>query len=203
MTLQEVLTALRNADAAGDVQAAQRLAQIAESMQQPSAMDRLRELQRSQREARFAPREEPEPETTVGGNIKEAFKGVIPGAVGLLETAGTGIAALLPEDTEKSARAAIKEIAGIAKKPFEAGRGYEQSTGRQIGEGLGSMLAVAPMALMGPAGVAGGVGVGLAAGAGEARERAEREGATGEQRSSATALGTIPGAFDTAIDMVK
>ena len=33
MDLQNVLTALRNADAAGDTQAAQRLARIAQSMQ--------------------------------------------------------------------------------------------------------------------------------------------------------------------------
>lgn len=200
MDLQSVLTALRNADAAGDVQAAQRLAQIAKNMQ-GAAPQFDEEDDRIQRRLEELRNFKEAPKTTFGGNVKEAFKGVIPGAVGLLETAGTGIAALLPEDTEKAAREKIKEIAGVAKKPFEAGAGYEQSTGRQIGEGLGSMLAVAPMALMGPAGVVGGVGVGLAAGAGEARERAEREGATGSQRGTATALGAIPGGFDTAIDM--
>lgn len=198
MTLQEVLTALRNADAAGDTAAAQRLAQIAQSMQGGEAEQRSQQLR--QRLIDLQSRK-PEVETTFGGNVKEAFKGVVPGAIGLLETAGTGIAALLPEETEKSVRGTIKDVAGAAKKPFEAAPGYEGSTGRQLGEGLGSMLAVAPMALMGPAGIAGGVGVGLAAGAGEARERAERSGATGEQRGTATALGTIPGAFDTAIDM--
>ena len=167
MNLQEVLTALQNADAAGDTQAAEQLAQLARSMQQPSAMDRLRDLQRRQREARFAPRPEPEPETTFGGNVKELFKGIVPGAVGLAETAGTGIAALLPEETEKAAREKIKEIAGIAKKPFEAGRGYEGSVGRRIGEGLGSFLPVAPLGLLGAPGIAAGVGVGVAAGAGE------------------------------------
>lgn len=169
-----------------------------------SAIERRKSEQRSQqlqqRVAELQSRK-PEIETTIGGNVKEAFKGVVPGAVGLLETAGTGIAALLPEDTEKSVRSAIKDVAGIAKKPFEAAPGYESSTGRQIGEGLGSMLAVAPMAFMGPAGIAGGVGVGLAAGAGEARERAEGGGATGEQRGTATALGAVPGAFDTVVDM--
>lgn len=160
---------------------------------------RSAEVQRRLAEARQRPAVEPE--TTVGGNVKEFFKGVVPGAIGLAETAGTGISALLPEDTEKSAREKIKEIAGIAKKPFEAERGYEGSVGRRLGEGIGSFLPVAPLALLGAPGVAAGVGVGLAAGAGEARERAERGGATGEQRSTATALGTIPGAFDTAIDM--
>ena len=28
------------------------------------------------------------PKPTVGGNVKEAFKGLVPGAIGLLETAG-------------------------------------------------------------------------------------------------------------------
>jgi hypothetical protein len=141
------------------------------------------------------------PKTTVGGNVKELFKGLIPGAVGLVETAGTGISALLPDDTEKAAREKIKEIAGVVKKPFEAAPGYEDSIGRKLGEGLGSFLPVAPLGLLGATGVATGVGVGLAAGAGEARERAEQGGASADQRSTATALGTVPGAFDTAIDM--
>lgn len=160
---------------------------------------RSAEIQRRLAEAR---QRRPEaPETTVGGNVKEFFKGVVPGAVGLVETAGTGISALLPEDAEKAAREKIKEIAGIAKKPFEAGEGYEGSIGRRLGEGIGSFLPVAPLALLGAPGIAAGVGVGVAAGAGEARERAERGGASADQRSTATALGTIPGAFDTAVDM--
>ena len=38
------------------------------------------------------------PETTAFGHVKEAFKGLVPGAVGLLESAATGASALLPED---------------------------------------------------------------------------------------------------------
>lgn len=143
----------------------------------------------------------PAPETTVGGNIKEAIKGVLPGAVGLLETAATGASALLPEDMEKAAREKIASVAGVAKKPFEAAPGYEQSVGRRVGEGLGSFLPVAPLGFLGLPGVAAGVGMGVAAGAGEARQRAEQEGTTAEERSKATALGTIPGGFDTAVDM--
>jgi len=143
----------------------------------------------------------PPPQTTIGGNIKEAVKGVLPGAVGLLETAATGASALLPEDMEKAAREKIASVAGAAKKPFEAAPGYEQSVGRRIGEGLGSMVPTAPLAFLGLPGVAAGVGLGLAAGAGESRTGAEQEGATAEQRSKATALGAIPGAFDTAVDM--
>jgi len=160
---------------------------------------RSADLQRRITTARQRPA--PEPETTVGGNVREFLKGVIPGAVGLVETAGTGISALLPEDAEKAAREKIKEIAGIAKAPFAAARGYEGSIGRRLGEGIGSFLPVAPLGLLGAPGIAAGVGVGVAAGAGEARERAEQGGASAEQRSTATALGTVPGAFDTAIDM--
>jgi len=163
--------------------------------------ERYAEEDKVMAERRATRQQTPEEETTVGGNVLEAAKGVIPGAVGLLETAGTGIASMFGEDTEQAARESIKNIAGIVKKPFEAAPGYEDSVGRNIGQGLGSLLAVAPLAFMGPAGVAGGIGVGLAAGAGEARESAEAKGATAEERATATGLGTIPGAFDTIIDM--
>ena len=143
------------------------------------------------------------PETTVGGNVKEFFKGVVPGAIGLAETAGTGIAALLPDDTEKSAREKIKEIAGIAKKPFEASAGYEDSVGRNLGQGLGSTL---PFFALGPLGLAGrvaGSGLGVAAGAGEAREAAEAKGATGSERAMATALGAPTGLLDILAPQIK
>lgn len=141
------------------------------------------------------------PETSLLGEASELVKGVLPGAVGLVESAAIGASALLPEDMEKAARGAIARTATAAKRPFAASSGYEQSVGRRIGEGLGSMLPVAPLGLLGVPGVLTGVGVGLASGAGEARTRAEAEGAGMEQRGTATALGTIPGAFDTAVDM--
>lgn len=136
------------------------------------------------------------PETTVLGNVKEAFKGLVPGAVGLLESAATGASALLPEDMEKSARKKIKSVAGAAKAPFAAAPGYEESVTRKLSEAVGS---TAPFLLAGPFGLAGraaAVGLGVGAGAGESRTRAEEAGATGEQRSTATALGIIPGALE-------
>ena len=146
---------------------------------------------------------EPTPETTFGGNVKELFKGVVPGAIGLAETAGTGIAALLPDETEKSAREKIKEIAGIAKKPFEAAPGYEDSVTRKLSEGIGSTLPFFALGPLGPAArvVAGGLGV--AAGAGEAREAAEAKGATGEERRLATQLGAPTGLFDLLAPQIK
>jgi hypothetical protein len=91
MNLQDVLTALQRADAAGDTRAAEQLAQLARSLQQPSAQERLREFQRQKEEELLAPRPEPKVETTFGGNVKETFKGLVPGAINLAETAGTGL----------------------------------------------------------------------------------------------------------------
>jgi hypothetical protein len=136
------------------------------------------------------------PETTVLGQVKEGFKGLIPGAVGLVESAAVGASALLPEDYEKAAREKISNIAGAIKTPFAASAGYEESVGRKLGEALGStvpFLAAGPLGLAGRIGAA---GLGVGAGAGEARGRAEKEGATAEQRSTATALGIIPGAME-------
>lgn len=136
------------------------------------------------------------PKTTAFGQVKEGFKGLVPGAVGLLESAATGASALLPEDMEKSAREKIKSVADTAKSPFAAAPGYEDTVGRKLGEAVGS---TAPFLLAGPFGLAGrvgAVGLGLGAGAGEARTKAEEAGATAEQRGTATALGIIPGALE-------
>ena len=132
-------------------------------------------------------------EPTVGGQVKEFFKGLAPGAVGLLESAAVGASALLPEETEKRAREGIAGLAATAKKPFEAAPGYEDTVGRKFGEAAGSIV---PFLGLGPFGLAGRVGMaglGTGAGAGEARTRAEQEGATAEQRSTATGLGAVVG----------
>ncbi len=136
------------------------------------------------------------PETTVAGNVKEFFKGVVPGAVGLVEGAVTGASAMLPEEYEKATRAKTKEIASTIKAPFTAAPGYEESVGRKLGEGVGS---TAPFFALGPLGVAGklaAVGTGVAAGAGEARTRAEESGATEEQRRKATLGGAAIGSTE-------
>jgi hypothetical protein len=200
MDLQTVLTALRNADAAGDTQAAQRLARIAQSMQSSTQEDDIE----SRLQQLYAEREElRKPKTNVGGYAKEAFKGLVPGAIGLVETAGTGIASMLPDSTEKAAREKIKELAGIAKKPFEAAPGYEDSVVRKLSEGLGSTL---PFFALGPLGLAGravGAGLGVAAGAGEARESAEAKGATESERATATLLGAPTGLLDILAPQIK
>ena len=166
------------------------------SQEDANAEARLQQL-RAEREEMLKPK------PTVGGSIKEFGKGLVPGAINLLESAGTGISALLPDDTEKAAREKIKELAGIAKKPFEAGAGYEDSVMRKLGEGLGSTL---PFFAAGPLGLAGRVaagGLGVAAGAGEARESAEAKGATGEERRLATQLGAPTGLLDLLAPQIK
>jgi len=139
----------------------------------------------------------PEPvKTTFLGNVAELGKGVIPGAVGLGETAAAGLAALLPEEQEKAVRGKAAEISKSVRDTFAPAAGYEDSVGRKLGEGLGSTL---PFFALGPLGLAGRVaagGLGAAAGAGEARQSAEAKGATGSERRLATILGTPVGLLD-------
>jgi hypothetical protein len=141
----------------------------------------------------FKSREAEKKETTVGGQAKEFFKGLAPGAINLVESAAVGASALLPEETEKAARSGIASLASSAKKPFEATAGYEDTVGRKFGEAAGSII---PFLGLGPLGVAGRVGMaalGSGAGAGEARTRAEAGGATEGERAGATALGSVVG----------
>jgi len=181
MELSQVFQALRNADAAGDTEAAKRLAQIARGM--IAEGDTLDDTKK----------EKPKETPTVGGQIKEFAKGLVPGAIGLAESAGTGLSALLPDEQERSARKTISSLAASAREPFAAAPGYEETVGRKLGESVGS---VAPFLAMGPLGVAGRVGMaglGVGAGAGEARVRAEQGEASADQRSLATGLGSAVG----------
>jgi hypothetical protein len=149
---------------------------------------------RSQAEAlRAAPIEAPVPETTVGGQVAEFFKGIPAGAVGLTELAAIGASALAPDEYEQSIRDVIGSTAETLRSPFEASPGYEDTVLRKFGEATGSIapfLLTAPLGLPGLA-VAGGLGV--AAGAGEARVRAEEGGATAEEKERATQLGALVG----------
>jgi hypothetical protein len=133
------------------------------------------------------------PETTVGGGIKELFKGLAPGAINLAESVAIGASALLPEDTEKAVAAKARELAKSARAPFAAAPGYEDSVLRKLGEAGGSTI---PFFALGPFGLAGRAGMaalGTGAGAGEARVRAEEAGATAGERGLSTALGSVVG----------
>jgi hypothetical protein len=136
-----------------------------------------------------------EKDTTLGGELKEAVKGFIPGAAGLLETAATGAAALLPEEQEMAVRAKAAQLAGAARETFEAAPGYGESVGRKFGEALGSTAPFFALGPLGAAGRAGALGLGVGAGAGEARQRAEEEGGE-EAKGTATAAGAVIGASE-------
>ncbi len=145
-------------------------------------------------EASETPKEVAAP--TVGGQTKEFFKGLIPGGIGLVEQAGMGISALLPEEQEKATQQYIKEAAATAKDPFAAAPGYEDTIGRKFGEAAGSTL---PFFLAGPLGLAGrvaGYGLGIGAGAGAQVEKSAAEGATEGQQTTATILGAGVGATE-------
>ena len=138
----------------------------------------------------------PPPETSFLGEAKEFAKGLVPGAVGLVESAAVGASSLLPTDMEKGARESIGSVAGAIKAPFAAAPGYEESVGRKLGEGVGS---TAPFLMLGPAGWvgrAGMAGLAVGSGAGTARVRAEQGGATPEEISQATMLGAPVGAME-------
>jgi hypothetical protein len=134
---------------------------------------------------------------TLVGQAKEFVKGIPAGLVGTLGTAIEGGAAALPEFIEKP-------IVEKTRKAVEAlspdvTPGYEDTVGRKLGEATGSIGSfVIPGAAAGKAfgmgaGMVTGTALGGAAGAGEARQRAEMEGATPEERATATALGVLPG----------
>ena len=143
---------------------------------------------------------------TLVGQAKEFVKGIPAGFVGTLGTAAEGAAALLPESLEKpvveKTRKAVQALSP------EVTPGYEDTVGRELGQAVGSIGSfLVPGAVGGKAlgalgmgtraaGTLVGGGFGAAAGAGEARQRAEMEGATPEEKSQATALGILPGALE-------
>ena len=130
----------------------------------------------------------PPAKPTAVGQVGEFFKGLVPGAVGAVESAAVGASALLPDEWEPATRRGIASLAGALKSPFAATPGYEETIGRKLGEAGGS---IAPFLLTRSKPTAAGLGAGM--GAGEARTRAEQEGATADQIGRATALGSVVG----------
>lgn len=132
--------------------------------------------------------------TTISGELLEVLKGIPRGAAGLLESAATGVATILPEEPERAARQSITEFFKPAREQFAPAPGYEESVGAKAGEALGSTL---PFLATGPLGAAGrlivGGGLGAASGAEQALRSAEAAGATEGQTTAATALGALVG----------
>jgi hypothetical protein len=139
------------------------------------------------------------PETTLGGYVGEIGRGLASGAAGLVESAATGAAFLLPEEAEQAARQAIAEKGAEVQRGLLPAAGYEDTVVRKLAEATGSTLPFLATGLLGTPGLAAGIATGAAAGAGEAAKRAEAAGATEEEISKAAGLGLIPGLGETLV----
>jgi len=169
-------------------------------------------------EPELVPELEPElPDPTFGGALKETVKGVGRGFVGSLETAGKGLAALLPESAETPVVSGLEAVSE-ALSP-ELAPEYRDAEGLygflpKVGEGIGSFASflVPGGAAVGAARAAGAgaratgqlatgaaTTFGGALGAGEARERAQEAGATDGEVAAATGLGIVPGLIDAVV----
>jgi hypothetical protein len=135
-------------------------------------------------------------ETSLLGYGLETGKALLGGAAGLLESAATGAAFILPEEAEQAARARIAEIGGGVQEFLAPGEAYEDSTYLDLMRGVGSTVPFLAAAPFGAVGLAAGALTGITAGAGEAAQRAVAAGATEEEISKAAGLGTIPGALE-------
>ena len=125
--------------------------------------------------------------------IEEFGKGIPSGAIGLLESAALGGAALLSDENEESARETIQDVAASARSPFSADEGSEDAVGRKFGEAFGSFAGLGATALVPGVGIPAAAALAAGAGAGEARERARAGGATYDERATATGWGTLVG----------
>lgn len=169
-------------------------------------------------EPELVPEPEPElPDPTFGGALKETVKGVGRGFVGSLETAGKGLAALLPESAETpvvSGLEAVSEALSPELAPEYRDAGGLYGFLPKVGEGIGSFASflVPGGAAVGAARAAGAgaratgqlatgaaTTFGGALGAGEARERAQEAGATEGEVAAATGLGIVPGLIDAVV----
>ena len=123
------------------------------------------------------------------GMLENIAKGFGSGVTGMLESSALGAATLLEEDAELKARSKIQEFFDIDMLKGAD----EDSISYKLSSGIGSIAALAPAALAGPAALPLAGAVAAGAGAGEASERARAYGATEEERSSAALRGTAIG----------
>jgi len=173
-TLEELGIALKNAHAAGDVEAARKLANAIRT---------------------YSPQPEPTEDTSLFGYIPETAKAIAAGGAGMIESALTGASFILPEEAEQAARRKIAEVGGGVQEFLAPDEAYE-GTYLDLMRGVGSTLPFLAAAPFGAPGIIAGAAVGVGAGAGEAAQRAEAAGATEEEISTAAGYGMIPGAFE-------
>ena len=173
-SLGRILTGIKNAEAAGDAKAVAELTKMYN--------DREQELYGSVESS------------SDSSFLKNVGTGLASGAIGMYESAALGGAALLEEEEELKAREKIQSVASS----FRPDGGDKDSLTYKLSSGLGSIGALLPTALLGPAAlpVAGAIASG--AGAGEASERAREFGATEEERNAATFRGSLIGLTEIA-----
>ena len=125
--------------------------------------------------------------------LGELGKGTGRGAVNLLESAGLGAAALLPEEQELPVREFIRSLGYSARSGLQPDLGVEDmmigEEAGKFGEALGSFAPLAATAFIPGVGVPIAGGLAMGAGAGEASERARAAGASQEDRNKAALLG--------------
>lgn len=180
-SLEQVQTAIRNAQAAGDAGAVAALKDYEEDIKRDIAMLR----------AIAPPRET--------GVVEDVTSGFGAGVIDVGELALLGGAAALEEEAELAAREKIK--AGAAALRPEGGD--PDSISYQISQALGSIAGLAAVpATAAVAGAPGAAAIGLGAlaaagaGAGEASERARAAGATEEERGTVALRGAGIGLLD-------
>jgi len=197
-TIQELGTALKNAYAAGDIEATRKLATAIQEMRSRPRGEDLTAFFADQ-QARYGsmlPREE-------AGFFENVGTGFVSGFVGTGEMASLGAASLLEEEDELVAREKIKSVADALRPEG----GDPDSISYLISSGLGSLVgALTPAAIAAAApvsapvaagiGTIGAAAIGIGAGAGEASERARAAGATEEERASATLRGAAIGSLE-------
>ena len=126
------------------------------------------------------------------GFLENVFTGLGAGATGIYESAALGIATALEEEDELKVREIIQSTADAIGPEG----GDKESITYQVAQGVGSILGLAPAALLGFAAIPVGGAIAMSAGAGEASERAREEGATEEERSTAALKGVGIGATE-------
>ena len=191
-TIQELSAALVKADRAGNIEDALVLANAIRELQatQPAedaGESRLDIARRRQRESIAALKPTPE-EPDFLDQIEEFGKGIPRGALGLLESAALGGAAVLDEEAELKAREAIQDVGRSAQSYFAPDVGSEDTVGGKFGEALGSFVGLGATALIPGVGLPAAGALAIGAGAGEASERARAAGATEDERGLATCL---------------
>jgi hypothetical protein len=117
-TLEELGSALKNAHAAGDVEAARKLANAIQT---------------------YSPQPEPTEDTSLFGYIPETAKAIAAGGAGMIESALTGASFILPEEAEQAARRKIAEVGGGVQEFLAPDEAYE-GTYLDLMRGVGSTL---------------------------------------------------------------